>query len=89
MIALKVKAAELRDEIVDQAKSAGQNNDRRITESIVAKAEYLDLPVTEDDIEIERKAAEIKVDVTYTVPVDFPGYTYQWNFHHHTENPIF
>jgi hypothetical protein len=89
MIPIKIKAAELRDEIVDQAKSAGQNNDKRIMQSILAKAESLELPITEEDVEIQRKAAEIKIDVTYTVPVNFPGYTYQWNFHHHTENPIF
>ncbi|HYO77167.1 MAG TPA: hypothetical protein VE010_11945 [Thermoanaerobaculia bacterium] len=89
MIPIKVKAAELRDTVVDEAKSAGQHNVKHIRRAILAKAEKLDLPVTDDDIEIKRASAEITIDVTYTVPVEFPGFTYEWNFHHHTENPVF
>jgi hypothetical protein len=89
MIPIKVKAADLRDTVVDEAKSAGQHNNKQITAAILSKAESLDLPLEEDDIQIKRKSAEISVDVRYTVPVEFPGFTYQWNFHHHAENPIF
>lgn len=89
MIPIKVKAAELRDEVVDEAKSAGQHRDAQIIKAIVAKAEQLELPVTEEDIVIKRRSADISVEVTYTVPVEFPGYTYEWNFRHYTENPIF
>lgn len=89
MIPIKVKAAELRDEIVDEAKSAGQHNDKVIRASILSKAEQLQLPVTSDQIDINRRAATITIDVQYTVPVNFPGYTYNWDFRHHTENPIF
>ena len=89
MIPIKIKAAELRDTIIDEAKSAGQHNVKRIRASILSKAEHLELPVADEDIEITRKAAEITIDVQYTVPVEFPGYTYDWNFHVHTENPIF
>lgn len=89
MIPIKVKAAELRDTVVDEAKSAGQHNDKEITQAILHKAEQLELPVEQKNIDISRRAATITIDVTYTVPVNFPGYTYQWKFHHHTENPIF
>ena len=89
MIPIKVKAAELRDTIVDEAKSAGRHNDKRIRSAIKTKAEQLDLPVSDGDISISRKAQVIRIEVTYTVPVEFPGYTYQWNFRHQTENPIF
>ena len=89
MIPIKVKAAELRETVVDESKSAGQHNDKRIKEYILAKAEQQGLPVTESDVTISRRQAYITIDVDYTVPVKFPGYTYQWHFHHHTENPIF
>jgi hypothetical protein len=89
MIPIKVKAAELRDTIVDESKSAGQHGREQIMASILDKAKRLELPVSKNDIEIDRKANEIRIDVRYTVPVNFPGYTYQWKFHHHTENPIF
>lgn len=89
MIPIKVKAAELRDVIVDEAKSAGQHNNQIITKAILAKAEQLDLPVGEDDIKIDRKPEFIKIEVNYVVPVEFPGYTHQWKFRHKTENPVF
>lgn len=89
MIPIKVKAAEIRQEVVDEAKQAGTHGDERIVATIVQKAQEVGLPVTPEDISIERRANQISVDVRYTVPVVFPGYTYQWNFHHHAENPIF
>lgn len=89
MIPIKVKAAELRETVVDEAKSAGQHTDKRMTQAILEQANELGLPVTPDDIEIERKRGEVRVEVQYTVPVEFPGYVYQWHFRHTTQNPIF
>jgi predicted membrane protein len=89
MIPIKVKAAELRDTIQDEARSAGQHNQKQIRRAILSKAEKLELPVEDENISIVRKSAEITIDVEYTVPVEFPGFTYEWDFHHHTENPIF
>ena len=89
MIPVKVKAADLRDTIQDEARSAGQHNDAHIRAAILSKANSLELPLSEDDIEISRVANSIKIDVAYTVPVNFPGYTYNWKFRVKTDNPIF
>ena len=89
MIPAKVKAAELRQTVVDEAKSAGTHNDDRIKSAILAKAREDNLPVTEDDIKIVRTTAEISVTVTYTIPIVFPGYTYNWHLEHEAKNPIF
>ena len=89
MIPVKVKNAELRQVITDEAKSAGTHRDDQILASILQKAQEDNLPVTENDVNIKRAASEITVDVEYTVPVEFPGYTYQWHIHHHVQNPIF
>ena len=89
MIPVKVKAAELRDTVVDESKSAGQHNDKQIMANILTKAEQLELPVTEKDVKINRRASMITVEVEYTVPVPFPGYTYMWDFKHRAENPVF
>ena len=89
MIPIKVKNAELRQVIVDEAKSAGTHNDDKIRGAILSKANENGLPVTEDQIIIKRAANEIAVDVEYVVPVVFPGYTYQWHIHHAVQNPIF
>lgn len=89
MIPVKVKAAELRQEVVDEAKAAGTHNDDRIRAAILAKAKENNLPVAEDNIHIERAHSEITVDVDYVIPIDFPGYTFKWKQHHHAQNPIF
>ena len=89
MIPVKVKAADMRDTVVDEAKSAGQHSDPVIMQNILRKADELELPLSEDDVDIQRRAGYIRIEVEYTVPVEFPGYTYQWSFHHKTENPIF
>ena len=89
MIPVKVKSADLRDTIKDYSKSAGQFRDVEIKAAIMEKAKSLDLPVGEEDIQINRRSNEITVQVDYTVPVAFPGYTYNWKFHHKAENPIF
>ena len=43
----------------------------------------------EENVKISRGANEITVDVSYVVPIDFPGFTYQWKIHHLAQNPIF
>jgi predicted membrane protein len=89
MIPVKVKAAEMRQVVVDEAKAAGTHDNDKIKGAIMAKVYDTKLPVTEDDIKITRISGEITVDVEYDVPIDFPGFTYKWHQHHHAQNPIF
>jgi hypothetical protein len=90
MIPIKVKNAEIREVCADEAKSAGIHNDDQIRKAILAKAKENELPITDENIHIDRSLANnIKLDVEYEVPVAFPGYVYNWHFHHHMENPIF
>jgi len=49
----------------------------------------LGLPLEKQNLSISRGNNTIKIDAKYTVVVEFPGYTYVWNFHHKAENPIF
>lgn len=89
MIPIKVKAADMRDTVVDESKSAGVRNDKQIMANILTKAEQLGFPITEKDVKINRRASMITIEVNYTVPVNFPGYTYNWKFRHWAENPVF
>ncbi len=89
LIPVKVQAAELRQTIVDESKMAGTRSDGRIMAAIVKKADDLRLPVTEDNVKIDRRQNSIVVDVEYVVPIEFPGFVYRWKFHHHADNPIF
>ena len=89
MIPVKVKAAEMRQTVVDEAKSAGTHPNERIRDVILNKAMEEKLPITEDNIHIERAHSEIDIVVDYVVPIEFPGFTYKWHLNHHAHNPIF
>jgi len=89
MIPVKVKAAEIRQLTEDESRAAGQHNDEQIRATILRKAKDNDMPIGEENIKIERRSQQIKIDVEYDMPIQFPGYTYTWHFHHHTDNPIF
>src|SRR6266516_382302 len=83
MIPVKVKAAELRQVVGDEAKAAGTHDDNKIRGAIMQKVYDTKLPVKEDDVKITRAGGDIIVDVDYIVPIDFPGFTYKWHLHHH------
>jgi type III secretion system FlhB-like substrate exporter len=89
MIPVKVKAADLKQTVTDEAKMAGSHGDSVIVNQILATARKNQLPVTEDNIKINRSSAEITVDVDYDVPIDFPGKTWNWHQHITAQNPIF
>jgi len=64
-------------------------HDRRILQSILLKAQALDLPVTKENVTIKRTSTRIKVTVIYEMPIEFPGYTYVWHKRHFHDRPIF
>jgi hypothetical protein len=88
MIPVKVKTAELRQTVVNEAHSAGTHSDDRIRGAILAKARENNLPVTEQDVTIVRGNGEITVTCEYTVAIAFPGYTYNWHLKHEERAPI-
>ena len=89
LVPIKVRAAELRQEVMDQSKAGGMRSDDRIMAAILRKAEDDNLPVTADNVKIKRTNNTITVDVDYFVPVEFPGYKFNWEFSVHAENPMF
>ncbi len=89
MIPVKVRAADLRQTITDEAKMAGTHSNEVIMKQILAKAREQNLPVSADNVKITRGANEITVEVEYDVPVQFPGKTWNWHQHIVAQNPVF
>jgi|SRR4051794_24772759 hypothetical protein len=89
VIPVKVRAADLRQTVQDEMKVAGTHNDAQIMKYVLAKAADVELPVTEDNVKINRRTNDISIDVDYVVPIEFPGYTYNWHQHIYYQNPIF
>ena len=89
MIPVKVKTAELQDFMTDQAKWAGNATAEALKKSILAKAHELGLPLDEKGVKVETGRDRVRMEAVYTVPVEFPGYTYQWRFHQMVDRNIY
>lgn len=89
VIPVKVAAADMRQTVIDQARSAGHTDAARIRWNILAEARRLELPLQENALKVERSSQYIKIKAEYTTPIEFPGYTWNWKHVHTAENPVF
>lgn len=89
MVPVKVKAAEFRQELVDEAKSGSLRNDKQIRSNLMNRASELGLPLQEQNLKITRSVSNITIEAKYIVPVEFPGYTYMWEFDPSYSTPLF
>lgn len=89
MVPVKIATSQLYDFMEEQAKFAATATPDNLAKSIVNKAKELELPVAKEDVQVERVGDNIRMHAAYTVPVEFPGYTYMWHFDHQVNRPIF
>ena len=96
LVAIKVtpvvlNVGELDNKISTLADRANRReyNDKRILAEILKKAELLDLPVAKKNVKIKRTSNRIKITVIYTIPIEFPGYTFMWHKEHFEDRPLF
>ena len=88
-IPIKIATSELYDFMVEQAKWAGNTQSEVLEKRIVSKANELDLPVDPKMVTAEKVGEKIRMRAKFTVPLEFPGYTYEWGFDLQVERPIF
>lgn len=88
-IPVKIASSEMYDFMEEVAKFSAKTPPDELKNQIVNKAAQLKLPVTKDQITVQRVGDSIRMQVKYTVPVEFPGYTYNWQFDHQVERAIF
>jgi len=89
IIPVKLRSTELYDFMEEQAMFAGTSKQEALKKRIVHRAEELDLPVNPKNIKVEKRGGRVRMKVTYTVPIEFPGYTYMWEFVHIVDRPVF
>src|SRR2546422_6179891 len=51
-----------------------------ILKELLTKAAELELPITKDNIKIDRNRSRLIITADYTVPVKTPFFTYEWHF---------
>jgi len=89
-VPVKIASAELYDYMDELARTAGVNTTaEEVKKAILKRAEDLKLPLDKDHVLVERVGDRLRMRAEYTVPVEFPGYTYNWHFVHEMERPIF
>lgn len=89
-IPVKVASAELYDYMDEVARSTGVNTTaEEVAKAILQRAADLKLPLDKDNLTVVRDGDRLKMRAEYTVPVEFPGYTYNWHFVHELDRPIF
>jgi hypothetical protein len=89
-IPVKIASAEMYDYMDELARSAGVNTTADdVKKAILQRAADLKLPLDKDNVTVTREGDRLRMRAEYTVPVEFPGYTYNWHFVHELDRPIF
>jgi hypothetical protein len=88
-IPVKIATSELYDFMVEQAKWAGSTSAETLEKRIYDKAIQLNLPVDRRRVTAQKAGGTLRMRATFTVPLEFPGYTYDWEFDLQVERPIF
>jgi len=89
-IPVKMKSAEMYDFLDDRAKfGALSTPPEELEKQILQRAKELEIPLRKEDIKVERRRDHIYMEVEYTLPVELPGYTYQWHFRQTLDRPVF
>ncbi len=89
-VPVKLQSTEMYDYMDELARfSAAQVRPDGLKKRILDRAAQLQIPLDKENVKVERNGDRIYMEVEYTIPVEFPGYTYHWNFHHKLDRPLF
>ena len=88
-IPVKIRSAQFYDSMVEQAKFADRNPPTRIRQSLLRKAKELDMPLDPKNLKVERYGDNIRMKAQYTITVELPFYSWDWEFRPEVDRPIF
>lgn len=89
LIPIKIKSAEFHDYMEEQVMFAGRAGTETLRKRIMGRAKDLEIPLDKKNLIVERRGGRIRIRATYTIPVELPGYTYDWDFEHIIDRPVF
>ena len=88
VVPVKINVSDLDEFITRQAETAGKASAVRIKKAILTRANDLGLPVTEDNLEVDKSGDRIVISCNYEVPVSVFGFIYDWKISHHIDRPV-
>jgi hypothetical protein len=79
---------QLQDTITDEARmnTYTPKSVEEMRDTIWKKCKELDIPVTREQINVQREGQSVAIWLDYTVHVDLPGYPVDLNFHPSSKN---
>ncbi len=88
-VPVKVHSAELYDYMTEQAQFAYRASAAQLKQRILERADELGLPLEAKNLEVKKSKRRVRIVCHYTVPLEFPGYTYYWKFELEVDRPVF
>ncbi len=90
VVPIKLRSTQFYDFMEDQAAIATYDeNIEGMKKRILAKAADLKIPLDKEKLLVERHGDNIRMRAAYTIPAEFPGYTYYWDFKHEIDRPLY
>jgi uncharacterized protein DUF4845 len=82
---------QIQDTVTDEARinTYTQKSVEEMRESIFKKCQALDIPVTREQINVQRDGQSVAIWFDYTVHVDLPGYPVDLKFHPSSKNKTY
>jgi hypothetical protein len=88
-VPVKIKAAEFAAYVEEQAQFAGRSSAETIRKRVLARALEQGIPLDEKKLQVTKSDRHVRIACEYTIPIEFPFYTYQWHFEHVFDRQIF
>jgi len=88
-VPVKISGSQMYDFMEAQAKFARRPTKALLMGRLKRKERELQLPVKEKDFKVVVGGARVIMEVKYMVPLEFPGYTYEWEFEYKVDRPVF
>ena len=90
VVPVMINSYAFKDFIEEEARFASvRRDDDEIRTRVYNKARELELPVSKEMIHTERTNARFDINVSYSVPIVTPVYTYQYKRDEHVSSPLF
>ncbi|HEX4956263.1 MAG TPA: hypothetical protein VF017_22975 [Thermoanaerobaculia bacterium] len=88
-VPVKIANSELYDYMLELTRFSSGRSPEEIKKRVHKKAQELKLPLDAKNITVEKNRERIRIRCKYTVPLEFPGYTYLWEVEHDIDRQIF
>ncbi len=81
---------EFKDAVAEEAKFSARRSPETVRNNLADKAASLGLPITHQQIHVERKPTWIRIQVNYQLSVEWlPGKEYTWDVNEVSESVLF